>query len=72
MLLIRSKSERGFWRAGLFFPRAGVQIDPDTLSAAQRAAIEAEPNLVVTKADADAESADAPAKPAGKKAKQAA
>ena len=70
MLIIHSKSEAGFYRAGLHFTRESVQIDPKALSAAQLAAIRDEPMLVVTEDDAQADAA--PAAPhAGKKAKKA-
>lgn len=37
-----------FWRAGIKFTRAGVDVDPSTLTAEQLDAIRAERNLIVT------------------------
>lgn len=53
---VKAKHERGFWRAGMLFTRAGTDLDTAELTKAQVAAIEAEPNLVVTQSgesDAD-------------------
>ena len=47
MLLIKTKAEGGFYRAGLRFTQAGERIDPKTLSNAQLDAIRAEPMLSV-------------------------
>lgn len=44
-ILIKTKGSRGFWRAGIFFTPAGVPVNPSTLTADQRTAIENEPEL---------------------------
>lgn len=55
---VKAKHERGFWRAGMLFTRAGTDLDTAELTKAQLAAIEAEPNLVVTPmGESDADSA---------------
>lgn len=59
-MIVKSKSERGFWRAGIHFTREGVEIDPATLDAGQLAAIRAEPALIIT--DDTPEADDKPTK----------
>lgn len=45
-VLVRSKTGKPFWRAGLCFPPVGgVEIDPETLPASQMDAILREPHL---------------------------
>ncbi|HZF97867.1 MAG TPA: HI1506-related protein [Pseudoxanthomonas sp.] len=46
-IIVKSKSERGFRRAGLQFTREGVELDTTKLKKGQLEEIEAEPNLVV-------------------------
>lgn len=46
-ITVKSKSERGFRRAGITFTRAGVELDPATLKKRDLDAIVNEPNLVV-------------------------
>lgn len=50
MTIIKSTTER-FRRAGIEFTRHGVDIDLDKLAAKDRAAIEAEPRLVIESDD---------------------
>lgn len=53
---VKAKPERGFWRAGMFFTRAGTDLDVTELTEAQLAAIKGEQNLVVTQSgESDAE-----------------
>lgn len=55
---VKAKPERGFWRAGLHFTRAGRDVAIDELTKKQLAAINDEPNLVVTQSgESDADSA---------------
>lgn len=66
-VLIRSAA-KSFWRAGIQFTHAGVEVDTDELSKEQLAAIEAEPELSVIDADdADDGNSSAPAKKAAAK-----
>lgn len=64
-MIVKTKFEGGFRRAGIHFTREGVEIDPATLDAGQLAAIRAEPSLVITD---DAPEADG--KPPKTKAKK--
>lgn len=53
---VKAKPDRGFWRAGMFFTRAGTDLDVTELTEAQLAAIKSEQNLVVTQSgESDAE-----------------
>lgn len=68
-ILVKSKRD-SFWRSGIRFTRAGVEIDTAKISKAKLDAIESEPNLVVAsvaekpkkseKTDPDPAGADAP------------
>lgn len=46
-IIVKSKSESGFRRAGFQFTREGVELDTTKLKKGQLEEIEAEPNLVV-------------------------
>lgn len=46
-IIVKAKSERGFYRAGLHFTREGTELDTGKLSKAALEAIRNEPNLVV-------------------------
>lgn len=53
---VKAKAERGFYRAGLFFTREGVDLETAELSKEQLRAIQEEPNLTVVEvgeSDAD-------------------
>lgn len=45
---VSAKPKKGFWRAGRWWPRDGVEIERDSLSDAQWAALESEPKIVIT------------------------
>jgi hypothetical protein len=51
-IIVKAKAERGFYRAGLHFTRAGVELDTGKLKKKDLEAILAEPNLVVVTDDA--------------------
>lgn len=46
-ITVKSKSARGFWRAGIHFTREGVELDTSKLAKAKLDAIVAEPRLEV-------------------------
>ena len=46
-IIVKAKSERGFYRAGLHFTREGIELDTGKLTKAALEAIRNEPNLVV-------------------------
>ncbi|MTI74723.1 MAG: hypothetical protein FH747_13875 [Stenotrophomonas sp.] len=50
-IIVKSKPERGFRRAGFHFTREGVELDTTKLKKGQLEEIEAEPNLVVIPTD---------------------
>ena len=55
-IIVKSKAEIGFWRAGIHFTREGVELDTGKLKKGALEAIENEPNLVVVKpAESDAD-----------------
>ena len=50
-IIVKSKPERGFRRAGITFTREGVELDTAKLKNGQLEEIEAEPNLVIVPAE---------------------
>lgn len=79
-IIVKSKSPKGFRRAGIAFTREGVELDTSKLKKGQLDAIENEPNLVIvafvetaaeTKAREKAEAAEAKAAAEAEAAKQA-
>lgn len=54
---ISARPERGFHRAGRYWPRQGVEVARAEFTDEQWAAIEAEPLLTVSEITADAEKA---------------
>ncbi|MCR6661830.1 MAG: hypothetical protein NVV60_01450 [Luteimonas sp.] len=46
-IIVKAKTDRGFWRAGRHFTREGVELETSKLKKADLEAIENEPNLVV-------------------------
>lgn len=59
-IIVKSKSERGFRRAGYQFTREGVELDTSKLKKGALEELQAEPNLVVAEVTEDK-------KPGGKK-----
>ena len=49
-IIVKSKAERGFRRAGFQFTREGVELDTSKLKKGVLEALQAEPNLVVSEA----------------------